>query len=156
MRDLSRMNHADLKWLDEETANMRLCVMRDEPAARPEPAAPLVLNGITIVAERPKEVLYLSGPMTGIHDHNFPMFNAAAGALRARGYTVVNPAEINPDHNMSWHDCLRADIKALCDCDVLVLLPQWEISQGAHLELHIAHRIGMRITTLTDLTGHPW
>lgn len=144
------MNHSDMKWLDEETANLRI---RSQNLGRPFAEPALVLNGVTIVAERPKEVLYLSGPMTGTPDHNFPAFNLAAQELRELGYEVVNPVEINPDHNMSWHECLRADIKALCDCDVLVLLPGWEGSSGAHLEMHIAHRIGMRIITLQDLAG---
>lgn len=93
---------------------------------------------------KPKTV-YLSGPMTGLPDLNFPAFHAAAADLRARGVHVINPAEINPDSQMSWEACMRADIRALCDCDVLVLLPGWEKSKGAHLELHIAHRLGLSI-----------
>lgn len=89
--------------------------------------------------------------MTGMPDLNFPAFHAAAVALRALGYVVVNPAEINPDSSMPWAECMRADIKALCDCDTLVLLPGWAASQGAHLETHVAHRLGLRIVTLEDL-----
>lgn len=95
--------------------------------------------------------VYLSGPMTGIQDFNFPAFNAEAARLRAAGLQVVNPAEINPDTTMSWHECMRADIKALCDCDTLALLPGWESSQGAHLELHIAHRLGLRVIQTREL-----
>ena len=95
--------------------------------------------------------VYLSGPMTGIPDFNFPAFHAEAARLRAAGLHVVNPAEINPDTTMSWHECMRADIKALCDCDTLALLPGWESSQGAHLELHIAHRLGLRVIQTREL-----
>ena len=95
--------------------------------------------------------VYLSGPMTGYTDHNFPAFNAEAARLRALGIEVVNPAEINPDETLSWQECLRADVKALCDCAVLALLPGWQNSQGAHLELHIAHRLGIQITTAKEL-----
>ena len=90
--------------------------------------------------------IYISGPMTGCADLNFPAFNAEAARLRGLGYEVVNPAEVNPDASMPWDACMRADIKALCDCDTLALLPGWERSNGAHLELHIAHRIGLEIT----------
>ena len=93
---------------------------------------------------------YLSGPMSGIPDNNFPAFNEAAAALRALGFTIVNPAEIcvaNPD---SWHACLRADIKELCDCNFIVLMPGWQGSTGAHLELHLAHRLGLDICFLGD------
>lgn len=95
--------------------------------------------------------LYLSGPMTGLPDLNFPAFNRAARALRREGFEVVNPAEINEDADLDWHACLRADIKALCDCDVIVLLPGWEGSNGAHLEVHVAHRLGLSVTTLDKL-----
>jgi hypothetical protein len=89
--------------------------------------------------------IYISGPMTGLPDLNFPAFHAAAARLRAAGYEVVNPAEINPGSDMSWAQCMRADIKALCDCDTIALLPGWMDSSGAHLEMHIAHRLGMAV-----------
>lgn len=92
--------------------------------------------------------LYVSGPMTGLPDLNFPAFHAAAQALRTQGFEVVNPAELNPDPTAAWDQCMRADIKALCDCDGLALLGGWENSKGAHLELHIAHRIGIKVRTL--------
>ena len=88
---------------------------------------------------------YLSGPMTGMPDLNFPAFHAAAADLRSRGVDVVNPAEINTDIGKSWKACLRADVAALCDCDAIVLLPGWERSNGAQLELHVAHRLGIEV-----------
>lgn len=95
--------------------------------------------------------IYISGPMTGIEDLNFPAFHDAAARLRGCSLNVINPAEINPDATMSWEDCMRSDIKALCDCDTIVMLPGWENSKGAHLELHIAHRLGIRVVSLRDL-----
>lgn len=95
--------------------------------------------------------VYISGPMSGIADFNFPVFNAAAAALRSAGYDVVNPAEVNTDQGMSWEQCLRADIKLLCDCDTLALLPGWENSKGAHLEVHVAHRLGLRVEHVETL-----
>lgn len=83
--------------------------------------------------------------MSGLPEFNFPAFHRAAAHWRARGYEVVSPAELNPDTSKTWHDCMRDDIKALCDCDGIVMLPGWQNSQGAHLELHIAHRLRIRI-----------
>ena len=57
--------------------------------------------------------IYLAGPMTGLPQLNFPAFHAAAAHLRTYGYTVINPAEINPDHSMSWEACMRKDIAEL-------------------------------------------
>lgn len=98
--------------------------------------------------------IYLSGPMSGLPDLNFPAFHAEAARLRALGYDVVSPAEVNPDHTMSWEQCMRADIKALCDCDAIALMPGWENSKGAHLELHIAHRIGLKVCHTSALQAY--
>lgn len=95
--------------------------------------------------------VYLSGPMTGIAEHNVPAFNAQARRLRAAGYDVVNPAEVNPDASLSWQQCLRQDMALLPTCDTLALLPGWEHSDGAHLELHVAHRLGLRIVRVDEL-----
>ena len=45
--------------------------------------------------------VYISGPMAGIENHNFPQFNALATKLRALGVDVVNPAELNPEPGKS-------------------------------------------------------
>lgn len=89
--------------------------------------------------------LYISGPMTGLPNFNFPAFNAAAAVVRSMGHEAVNPVDINPDSNTPWEVCLRADIKALCDCDGIVLIHGWEHSKGAHLELQVAHRLGLKV-----------
>jgi hypothetical protein len=88
--------------------------------------------------------VYLAGPMTGLPELNFPAFHDAAARLRAHGYEVVSPAEVNPEPDLEWAVCLRRDIPHLCTCDVIALLPGWEKSRGAKLELHIADALGMR------------
>lgn len=95
--------------------------------------------------------IYLSGPMTGIANHNFPLFNRWAETLRDIGHEVVNPAENGSERGLSWEQYLRADIKSLCDCDTLAYLPGWEASKGAMLEMHIAHRVGIRIVNVEKL-----
>ena len=89
------------------------------------------------------KTIYISGPMTGMPDLNFPAFHAAAKMLRDLGHEVVNPAELNPDHTMPWGECMRKDIAALVTCDTIVLLPGWQQSRGATLEQHIAERLSM-------------
>lgn len=97
--------------------------------------------------------IYISGPMTGLPDYNFPAFNEAARKLRTLGFAVVNPVELNAHlgTDADWHVYLRNDIRALCDCDVVALLPGWEDSNGAHLELHLAHRMGLKVVQVEDL-----
>ena len=95
-------------------------------------------------SHRPTRI-YIAGPMTGIEQLNFPAFNAEALKLRALGFDVVNPAEINPDHSMPWAQCMRRDIAELVKCDAICLLPGWEQSKGATLEHHIAERLEIAV-----------
>lgn len=99
--------------------------------------------------------VYLSGPMTGVSDNNFPAFYMWAAWLRAAGYEVVSPAEIQEAG--SWEMCLRADLRELVTCDAIALMPGWEASKGANLELHVAHRVGLEVMHLPlqfDLVQH--
>jgi hypothetical protein len=92
--------------------------------------------------------------MSGMPEHNFPAFNAEAKRLRALGYDVVNPVDINPDPALSWQECLRNDLAALLTCDAIEMLDGWMGSKGAHLEMHVAHRIGMPIVIARELRAH--
>jgi hypothetical protein len=94
------------------------------------------------------ERVYLSGPMSGLPELNFPAFHAAAAKLRAQGFDVVNPAEINVEPGAPWSDCLRADIAQLVTCGAIALMPGWTKSRGARLEKHIADELGMRVIVL--------
>ena len=87
--------------------------------------------------------LYVAGPMSGFPELNFPAFHAETSRLRALGYEVVNPAEINTDQNAEWAACMREDIRELITCDAIVLLPGWMKSRGASIEYHIALRLKM-------------
>ena len=89
--------------------------------------------------------IYSSGPMTGRPEFYFPAFHSAAAELRAAGHDVVNPAELNPVTGGDWKMSLRGDIAAMCACDAVALLPGWQTSSGAHLEVHVAHRLGLEI-----------
>lgn len=93
--------------------------------------------------------LYVSGPMTGIPDFNYPAFDDACRRLRGAGYEVISPHEINPadgiEHEWAWY--LRRDIVGLLDADAVVVLPGWEGSRGAMLETTIASALGMEITS---------
>lgn len=105
----------------------------------------------TQAATRPTR-LYIAGPMTGLPDFNRPAFHAAAAQLRAAGYEVVSPAELDsthpiadPDGPGAWGRYMRRDIPHLLTCDALALLPGWTDSKGARLETHIAQELGMRM-----------
>lgn len=96
--------------------------------------------------------LYLAGPMTGIDQLNFPAFHAEAARLRALGYDVVNPAELNADPSVGWHACMRQDIAQLVTCDAIALLPGWKKSRGACIEANLARDLEMEIILPEELS----
>jgi nucleoside 2-deoxyribosyltransferase len=91
-----------------------------------------------------KQVIYLSGPMSGISDYNFPEFERIANQLRGQGYEVISPAEIEQPVK-TWAACMRNDIPELMKADTLALLRSWESSSGAGLEIAIAVALHMPI-----------
>lgn len=101
------------------------------------------------------KIIYISGPMTGIPELNFPAFYAAQELLESKGYTVVNPVEIGkaiimPD-GLSDEEIyliyLRADIAEMLNrgCNSIYLLKGWESSRGANTELELARDLGFEI-----------
>lgn len=87
---------------------------------------------------------YLSGPMAGYEEHNFPAFVKASYDLRHAGVTLLPAHEIlhrkvGREHELQWHDYLRTDlIKMLQQCHGIILLKGWPQSKGAKLELDVA------------------
>jgi len=89
--------------------------------------------------------IYMSGPMTGQDDHNFPAFHAAAKRFRQAGWEVANPAEnFDGRTDLPREMYLRADMVMLAQCDAIALLPGWERSRGATLEAVLASELGLQ------------
>ena len=112
----------------------------------------VVAPGVTLAATRANRV-YVAGPMTGIEDYNYPAFHAVAAQLRANGYEVENPADHGIVEGALWADYLAYDLTRLGLCGVIALLPDWEKSQGARLEVLIAERLGMTVVNAHDLVS---
>lgn len=93
----------------------------------------------------PSPTIYLAGPMSNLPLFNFPAFQVATNQLRALGYTVVTTAEGCEDTSQPWEFYMRHAIRVLLDCDAVALLPGWEHSRGARLEVDIALSLGMRV-----------
>lgn len=100
--------------------------------------------------------MYLSGPMSGIKEHNFPAFHQAANRLRWMGYTVINPAELDESDSMApgerpWAWYITRDLRELLDCDTVAVLPGWRKSKGAKLEVYVARMLGMKVVSAVTM-----
>lgn len=95
------------------------------------------------------KTVYLSGPMTGYKDYNYPAFNALEQAIKQLDptITVINPTQTGVQEGWKWNDYLRHDLKLLIDGrpDVIVTLDRWDSSRGAKLEVHVARELGVGV-----------
>lgn len=97
--------------------------------------------------------IYLSGPMTGLPESNYPAFNAEAERLRALGYRVENPAENPAPHCGSWAGYMRYAIAQMMTCDVVAHLPGWMESRGAALEHFVARKLDIECVPVSVIAA---
>lgn len=105
-------------------------------------------------------VVYISGPMRGIPEFNFPAFDEARDTLLKRGYVVLSPADIDRADGMDLteeqageprhaREFAARDSSAIFGLlraergDRLVLLPGWRRSRGAVSEVFLARWTGV-------------
>lgn len=91
--------------------------------------------------------LYIAGPMTGIAEHNFPAFDQAQAALEEDGFEVISPASYGSGEE-SWAWYLRRDLKLVLEVDGIAVLPGWQASKGARMEVNTALTLEMPVRTV--------
>lgn len=94
--------------------------------------------------------LYLAGPMTGLPEFNYPLFRYTAELLTNLGYEVEDPStNVNPTPD-DYHGWLREGLAQLIRCDGVALLPGWEASGGARLEVNVGATLGMQVKPVAE------
>lgn len=94
------------------------------------------------------KTVYISGPMKGIPDLNYPLFNAVQKRLEAAGYTVNNPAT-NVVHDVTltgdslYKEYMRLSIIQLMNSECFLLLPGHNKSKGSVFERVTAATCGI-------------
>ena len=94
-----------------------------------------------------KQKIYISGKITGLKPVVAKQnFKTIENQIKKEGNIAVNPFNVLPfEEHYTWRDYMKADIKALVECDAIYMLPDYKDSKGALLELEIAKGLGMRI-----------
>lgn len=108
--------------------------------------------------------IYIAGPMTGYKDWNFPAFFEVEEQLIKLGHEPVNPAHNDgatvqaalesagkPEApNNPWRWYMRRDLPHVLEVDAICVLPGWQKSKGASLEVTVAKAIGLPIMVIKD------
>lgn len=109
--------------------------------------------------ETGKRVVYISGPMTGIKEFNFPAFDAARDELVRDGWEVLSPADMDRamgidgagktgneriDHE-TFLRLVDQDIACVKRADMIYMLRGWEKSKGANAEHALGRWLGKKI-----------
>jgi len=97
--------------------------------------------------------LYISGPMTGLPDLNFPAFHRAEERLAAGGFEVVNPARMGEVPGWKLRDYLKRDIPELLECDGVATLTDLTLSRGRWAEVTVALAVGMPVRPVEEWLG---
>lgn len=100
------------------------------------------------------KIYYLSGPMAGYPEHNFPAFQKAMEELEESGVLIRSPHKMKPPMaNPTDQDYLAHDFAQMCmRCDGIILLQGWPQSVGARAELEIAMTLKWPVYYYEDWT----
>lgn len=112
-----------------------------------------------------KKVIYIAGPMRGLPDFNYQMFNSVARMLRSDGWDVVNPVEIGEEFGSPYTIQGNPEILQIVTnleldivdkkSDAIYLLPGWENSIGSRKELSVALKKNLEIIIHGDYMSWP-
>lgn len=87
--------------------------------------------------ERPR--IYISIPITG---HDEARQRERADLIKARlsreGGHPVSPFEIYVGKNPTYADHICCDLRALADCDAILMCEGWQLSRGCRIERYFA------------------
>lgn len=86
--------------------------------------------------------IYISLPISGRpYEKAKQEADNAKAALSRMGHTPVSPFDIYAGKNPTYADHLAADIRAMMDCDAVLMMRGWKYSVGCNIEQHIAYFI---------------
>ncbi len=109
------------------------------------------------------KTLYIAGPMRGHKYYNFPAFFEAKEQLEKKGYKVMCPASTDikegfdaskPEDELTTQDMeryIKRDVQMVVDSDGVVVLPGFEKSKGAMVEVSVARFLNRAVYSYPTL-----
>lgn len=92
-----------------------------------------------------RKTVYISGPMTGKPELNKWAFLGAERFLQTQGF--LNPH--NFPQTGSYEEALQLDLEMIAMAtDAVAVLPGWQDSPGARLEVRTALELGLKVIVL--------
>lgn len=89
------------------------------------------------------QVIYISGPMTGLPNYNREAFFKKAMELRREGYTVLTPSVLPAGlSDVAYMDICLAMVRS---AEAVYMLSGWESSAGAVAEHALASKLALTI-----------
>lgn len=97
----------------------------------------------TLVSGKNKKV-YISGAISEIEDKNIDEFIKISNFIASHECIPVNPHILGTritKNNPAWEDYMKVDIAFLTKCDLVLLIDNWESSNGVAVEMFIAQML---------------
>ena len=100
--------------------------------------------------------IYIAGKVSGLSIESvLKKFANAQAEIEDLNFKAINPIAVVNDWECDWHTAMKLCIKALMDCDAIVVLDDYKTSDGAKIELELSKRLGITIFYgIEDLKKH--
>ena len=106
-------------------------------------------NGDEISEKIRDKRVYLSGPITNVKNYKGLFIFANYLVKMCDASQVFNPALQIPE-SLSYEEAMKRCVRALTDHDTIVMLPDWNVSQGSKVEHEVARACGMDVVYLAS------
>lgn len=106
-------------------------------------------------------ICYVAGPVSGRENGNRAAFQAASDQLRDEGWRVINPTdnprsaeaeqearELGPERyheGVAYRSIMQDCLRSVVGVDSMFVLPGWQFSRGARLEVALAATMSIPI-----------
>ena len=87
--------------------------------------------------------IYISGPMRGMPELNFPAFRDAARRIELLGHRAIDPSRNHTGLTRTQY--MDIDLALVRASDAALMLPGYESSSGAAVELAYARYLGLYV-----------